>query len=121
MKILIPVTSKDIDISEVYEHFGKSRIFALIEYSNGKILNVEYIERKTEDHRVGEIPQMARDLGADIIIVSSIGERAYDLLNEMGITVIAGVNGKVRDVIENIKENLGEPDDRGQKKDTKKD
>jgi len=99
MKIAIPcMDDRGLD-SFVSQHFGRARYFYIAEIENGEIKG-EVVELPFENHLPGDIPRFLQSLGVDIVLVYGLGMRAQTFFNQMGIRVITGASGNVRDVLE---------------------
>jgi len=98
MKIAIPILENKGMDSVISEHFGHAPYFAFIEIENDEIKSVEIELNPYEDHGPGEIPRYVKSKGAEIIIVRGIGGRALGFFKEMGIKVVRGAQGKIKDI-----------------------
>ncbi|MFA5310934.1 MAG: NifB/NifX family molybdenum-iron cluster-binding protein [Candidatus Omnitrophota bacterium] len=85
----------------VSAHFGRCPSFTLVDIENGKV--VKRTEVANPGHQPGAIPQFLHQKGANFIIAGGMGMRATSFFEEFKIQVIAGVSGKLDDVIEQIK------------------
>jgi predicted Fe-Mo cluster-binding NifX family protein len=84
----------------VSEHFGRCPNFTILDLEKGKV-----IERKSIDnpgHSPGFIPQFMNERGVKLIICGGMGARASGMFEELGIETIAGVSGKINDVISKL-------------------
>lgn len=97
MKVCIPTLGYDGLEDFVYEHFGKAPTFTIY---NTETNEVKVIENKSEHFGGKGLPaeNLARE-GVNIILCSSVGLRAISFLQQLGIEVFVGANGKVKDVI----------------------
>ena len=96
MKIAIPVENGRLN-----SHFGGSREFAVVEVdANAKtILRSETLP--APEHQPGGFPRWLQSLGAELVIVGGIGQRALTIFAQHGINVVAGPPGEpVEKVIE---------------------
>ncbi|MDW5562116.1 MAG: NifB/NifX family molybdenum-iron cluster-binding protein [Methanomassiliicoccus sp.] len=100
--IAIPTQgSKGMD-DRVYEHFGKAPTFTLLNLETGGLTIID----NTSDHMGGAVspPELIRSTGADTVAVGHLGAKAADRCAELGITVLCGARGRVRDVMEQVRE-----------------
>ncbi|MBL7178211.1 MAG: P-loop NTPase, partial [Desulfobacteraceae bacterium] len=81
--LVVPVSG-----GKLSAHFGHCEQFAFIETQNGKIMETEM--RNPPVHEPGVLPRWLYEQGADVAIVSGMGEKAQQLLREKGIEVIIG-------------------------------
>ena len=106
VKVAIPcMDSRGLD-SLVSEHFGRARYFYVAEVKDEEIRG-EVVELPFEDHMPGDIPNFLHSLGVDTVLAYGLGMRAQSFFNQLGIRVVTGAYGTVRDVLEGfIKGNL---------------
>jgi len=86
----------------VSEHFGRCPNFTILDVEKGRV-----IERKLIDnpgHSPGLIPQFMNEKGVKLIVCGGMGARAVGMFEELGIDTIAGVSGKINDVISKLEE-----------------
>ncbi|MBO8182904.1 MAG: NifB/NifX family molybdenum-iron cluster-binding protein [Archaeoglobus sp.] len=99
MKVAIPcMDDRGLD-SFVSQHFGRARYFYIAEIEDGEIRG-EVVELPFEDHMPGDIPRFLQSLGVDTVLAYGLGMRAQTFFNQMGIRVITGAYGSVREVLE---------------------
>ncbi len=85
----------------VSEHFGRCPSFTVIDIQDGIVSNREVLENP--GHQPGVIPQFLRQRGVDCIVAGGMGMRAREFFDEVGMTVILGVGGKIEDVIHSLR------------------
>ncbi len=99
MKIAIPcIDDRGLD-SWVSQHFGRARYFYIAKIENGDITG-EVVELPFEDHLPGDIPRFLQSLGVDTVLAYGLGMRAQTFFSQMGIRVVTGASGSVREVLE---------------------
>lgn len=103
MRIAIPSEENGME-SKISMHFGRCRYYAFVDIEDGKIKNVEFVETPFKEHGYSDIPNFVKNRGANLVIVYGIGERAIEYFNEIGVDVIAGVNGKISDIVSRFME-----------------
>jgi predicted Fe-Mo cluster-binding NifX family protein len=85
----------------VSAHFGRCPSFILVDIENGKVM------KKTEvvnpGHQPGFIPQFLHEKGVECIVAGGMGMRATSFFEEFGIKTIVGINGKIDDIIEQLR------------------
>ncbi|MCD6474049.1 MAG: NifB/NifX family molybdenum-iron cluster-binding protein [Thermoplasmata archaeon] len=104
MKIAIPSEDEKGLESEISMHFGRCRYYTFIEIEDGELKNVEVVKVSFEEHGYGELPEFIKKHGANLVIAYGMGERAIDYFNNLGIDVITGVKGKIKEVVEKFVE-----------------
>jgi len=83
-------------------HFGRCKYYTFIDIEGKEIKNVEVIKVPYEEHGYGDLPNFVKEHGGKIVMAYGIGQRAIEFFNELGIDVITGVKGKIKDVIYNF-------------------
>jgi predicted Fe-Mo cluster-binding NifX family protein len=98
MKIAIPVLENKGADSPISEHFGHAPYFAFIENDE-----ISVIVNPLSDHGPGDIPQYMAQQKVDLLVARGIGGRAVDFFNRLGISVIRGASGTVKEILTAIK------------------
>ena len=102
MRIAVPCEdARGLD-SNVSMHFGRAKFFVIADVANGRIVNVEVVQLPFDEHVPGQIPRFLQSLGVDTILAYGVGMRARMFFESMGIRVITGAYGRVRDVLESF-------------------
>ncbi len=100
MKVAIPASGNDNN-AEVFEHFGRAPFYCIATIENNEIKSIEFLPNPAiESHAPGEIPSYLASRGVDTLICLGLGGRARYFFNELGINVITGVRGRIREVLE---------------------
>ena len=100
MRIAIPCEdARGLD-SNVSMHFGRARYFVIADVVNGRVVDVKVVELPFADHVPGQIPRFLHSLGVDTVLAYGVGMRARMFFEQLGIRVITGAYGRVRDVLE---------------------
>lgn len=102
MIIAIPVIENNGENSQISEHFGHSPFFAFYDTEKEK-LRIE--NNSLEEHGPGDVPNFLYSKGVNVIIVRGIGQRAISFFEQLGIKVIRGASGSVKDIINAFLEN----------------
>ena len=86
----------------ISQHFGGCASFTVAEADANQIVAHRVVPNPTGGaHRPGVLPVfVARELGANALIVGGIGAKAIQLLGRQGIEVCAGFQGTVQEGIE---------------------
>ncbi len=105
MRIAIPSKTAEGLFAEVEEHFGKAKYFTFVDVNEvGELVAIDVEEVDFEGHAPGQIPSWIKSKGADVVLTGGMGHRAIDFFNSLGIKVITGVSGAVKDVVKNFVE-----------------
>jgi len=105
MLIAIPVINDKGENSLISEHFGRAPYYAFVEVEKGKIISIHIEANPFSQHSPGQIPGYMKEKGVDTLIVMGIGHNTMEYLKEYGIKVIRGVQGTVKEIIQNFLEN----------------
>ena len=87
---------------EVSPHFGRCPFFTLVDIENGRTVN--RTEIGNPGHSPGFIPEFLYKKGVRKIVCGGMGLRAQGFFEEFGIEAIAGITGRVDDVIEKLEQ-----------------
>ncbi|ANF22956.1 NifB/NifX family molybdenum-iron cluster-binding protein [Thermococcus piezophilus] len=102
MRIAVPIKDNRGLESEVCEHFGRARYVVFIDVEDGTVKGSEVIEVPFKEHESGDLPAFIKEHGGEVVLAYGMGRRAIAYFNTMGVQVITGVSGKVRDVLEGL-------------------
>jgi predicted Fe-Mo cluster-binding NifX family protein len=99
MKIAISATGPTLD-AEVDPRFGRCQYFII---ADPETMEFEAVDNSSAMAAGGagiSAAQAIADQGVQAVLTGNCGPNAYQVLSSAGIQVIAGVSGKVKDVIE---------------------
>jgi len=119
-KIAIPTRGTAGLDDQVEEHFGRAQHYTLISVDDGKIVDTQVLDVPYADHDPGDLPKWIHSQGADAVLAWGMGPKAVEFFEGLGIEVVTGATGPVRDVVEGyIRGNLQtiewvEPEGHGQ-------
>ncbi len=100
MKVAVSATEKGIE-GDVAGHFGNATHFVVAEIEEGKVKSTKLVENPhAGQHVPGDLPKFIKELGAETMILCGIGPMAIKLFNNYGIKLVIGVEGKVKDALE---------------------
>ncbi|MCD6108992.1 MAG: NifB/NifX family molybdenum-iron cluster-binding protein [Thermoplasmata archaeon] len=116
MRIAVPCSDNNGLESKISMHFGRSPYYAFIDVEDNEIKNVEVLPVPFSDHGPGDLPNFVKQNKGEIVIAYGMGGRAVDFFNQLGIRVITGVRGKVREAVEAFLKNKLEIDTEWKKK-----
>lgn len=81
----------------VSAHFGRCPAYTLAEIRDGEVVKLEEIPNP--GHTPGFLPSYLSELGIKAMIAGGMGPRAQGLFAEQNIQVIAGVQGRIDEVV----------------------
>ncbi len=81
----------------VGQHFGHTEEFKLYDIEDGGIIKEQILSSNGQGH--GMLAVLLQEAGADLLICGGIGMGARYALNEAGIELIPGAQGKADDVV----------------------
>ena len=102
MKIAVSATEGSLD-ADVDLRFGRCPYYAIFEIEDKKIKNQEFIENTAGQEMRGAgitAAQMVANKKVEVVITGNIGPNAFNVLSGIGIKIITGVSGNVKDAIE---------------------
>ncbi len=86
--------------SMISQHFGKAPYYIFVKVENGDTKEVlEYESPFLSGHSPGEVPEFVHNHGASVIISGGMGQRAVQNFENLGITPVVGVSGRVADIL----------------------
>ncbi len=100
MRIAIPCVDDRGLESEVSMHFGRSPYYTFVDVEDGKVAKVEILPVPFEEHGPGDLPNFVKENGGEVVIAYGMGHRAVDFFQQLGIEVVTGAMGRVKDVID---------------------
>ncbi|CAI1491909.1 Nitro_FeMo-Co domain-containing protein [Thermococcus nautili] len=109
LRIAVPLEGDDFE-SEVSEHFGRARHFAIVDAEDGEIRDVRIVELPFEEHGPGDIPNFLRGQGVEVVLAYGIGRKAIAHFEALGVRVIPGIGGKARKAVEAFLRGTAESD-----------
>jgi predicted Fe-Mo cluster-binding NifX family protein len=106
MKLALPSSGKEMD-TLIDSRFGRCRYFMVIDSDT---LSFEIRENPFQSAAGGvgiQAAQWMAEQGVKIILAARVGPNALKVLKAAGLTVITGIQGKIREAIETYR--AGEP------------
>jgi len=102
MKIAISSTGPDLD-SQVDPRFGRCRYFLIIDRETREFEAVQNPHVLTMGGAGIQSAQLVANKGAEVILTGNCGPNAFQTLSAVGVKVIVGIAGTVREAIERYK------------------
>ena len=100
MRIALPCSDNNGLESRISMHFGRSPYYAFVDVEENKIKNVEIVPVPFAEHGPGDLPNFVKENGGDVVIAYGMGGRAVDFFNQLGIDVVTGASGTVKEVVD---------------------
>ncbi len=99
--VMITRIAMPVEQDKLSPHFGHAEKFLFFDIEDGKILSTEITP--TPEHMEGSFPEWIKSNKANVLIVSGIGPKAVEILEQSGITVIKNVvPDKPRSIVEDF-------------------
>ncbi|WP_461863875.1 NifB/NifX family molybdenum-iron cluster-binding protein [Thermococcus sp.] len=100
MRIAIPAEDNTGLESRVSGHFGRAKYFVFVDIEGDRIKGAEIVEVPFDEHGPGDLPNFIKEHGGEVVLAYGMGQRAVGFFNQLGIEVVTGAYGKIRDVVE---------------------
>ncbi len=100
MRIAIPAEDNRGLESSVSGHFGRAKYFVFVDVEGNGIKGAEVVEVPFDEHNPGDLPNFIREHGGEVVLAYGMGRRAMAFFNELGIEVVTGAHGRIKDVVE---------------------
>jgi len=78
-------------------HFGRCGGYTIFEIKDNKVVSEKYEE--APEHQPGLMPKWLSSKGADLVIAGGAGAMARELFGRMGIRLILGAGGPVKEAL----------------------
>lgn len=98
-KIAVPISGTAGLEDQVEEHFGRAKHYAFVSVEDGRIVSSEVVDVPFTGHGPGDLPNWVHSQGADTVLAWGMGPSAVNNFERLGIKVVTGATGSVRDVI----------------------
>jgi len=94
------------------DHFGHAPYFVIVEIEGNNIKNVETIENPyAKEHAHGAIQNFLYSKGVNLVVSGGMGENAQSIFKSLGVNVIIGKHGTIKDVLKEIVKDVQIPQD----------
>ena len=102
IRFALPVMTFEGLSSKVFEHFGRSESFAIIEIDGDQILSVSAINiGSSPDGNEIKPAELLADHGVNVVLTSNIGPCHTNPILDRGIRLYSGANGTVKEALGN--------------------
>lgn len=92
MKIAVPTEGE-----EVFQHFGNTKLFTVFEIEGDRIIKKSMLAAREDGHEA--LAALLDSNKIDTLICGGIGGGAKNTLRILGIEIMPGVTGKIKEVI----------------------
>lgn len=103
VKVAIPVESPEGMQSELSDHFGMAKDFAVFEYENGEVGGMRFVSNDPSKKGAMNNGEFLADNDVRLVLAGSIGPHMLTILLDKGVRVYKGAVGTLQDVIEDFK------------------
>jgi predicted Fe-Mo cluster-binding NifX family protein len=101
MQICIPTLDSNGFDSAVSSHFGKAKMFAIVDDETNEI---RFVENNGQHHGGGMTPaEIIGQHNVDVVLCGGLGVKAVKLFEQQGITVYCDAAGTVYDAMKSYK------------------
>jgi len=102
MKVCVSSTGKKLD-AVVDQRFGRCQYFLVVDTETMKVKSISNEGTLSSGGAGIQAAQIVTKEGVDSVITGNIGPNAFQILQAAGIKVYTGVEGTIKDAIENYK------------------
>ena len=102
MKIAVSAMEPNLD-SEMDPRFGRSQYFILIDPDTMQYESLTNPDAETSSGAGISTARLVYGRGASVVITGAIGPKAHQALTAVGIRMLTGVSGTVRDAVASFK------------------
>lgn len=82
-------------------HFGHAPFVTVVAIEKGQVVSARAeVNPNAAEHKPGDMPRFLQSLGVDVVVTGSMGQRAKEMFDGFGITVVTGAAGRVHDAVE---------------------
>ncbi|WP_297068872.1 NifB/NifX family molybdenum-iron cluster-binding protein [Thermococcus sp.] len=110
MRIVVPAEDEKGLESNVSRHFGRARYFVFVDIDGNEIKGSEVVEVPFEEHGPGDLPNFVKEHDGEVVLAYGMGQKAIGFFNQLGIEVVTGAYGPIKDVVRAFIEQVLEVD-----------
>lgn len=102
MKIAVSATNGTLD-AQIDPRFGRCSHFIFVDSETMRFEAVQNVSQNASSGAGIQAAQMVGNQGAEIVLTGRVGPNASQVLSSLGIRIITGISGTVREAVENFK------------------
>ena len=102
MKIAVSATSGGLD-AQIDPRFGRCSYFVVVDSETTRFESVENVSRDAPSGAGIQAAQIVANTGAKVVLTGNVGPNAFQALSSLGIKVVTGSFGTVREAVEKFK------------------
>ncbi|NJE06288.1 dinitrogenase iron-molybdenum cofactor [Thermococcus sp. M36] len=110
MRIAVPAEDGRGLESNVNGHFGRAKYFVFVDVEEGEIKDVKVVKVPFDEHGTGDLPNFVKEHGGEVVLAYGMGQKAIAFFNQLGIEVVTGAYGPIKDVVKAFIKNVLEVD-----------
>jgi predicted Fe-Mo cluster-binding NifX family protein len=103
VKVAVPVVYPEGMESELSDHFGMAKDFAVFEYDNGEVSDLQFISNDPMKKGAKNNGEFLVDNEVKMVLAGSIGPHMLTILLDKGVRVYKNAVGTLKDVMEDFK------------------
>lgn len=102
MKVVVSSQGGQMD-SPVDGRFGRAKYFVLVDTETGETRGIDNSENLNALQGAGvQAAKKVADLGAEAVVATNVGPKAFSVLSAAGVKVFSGATGTVAEAIEQL-------------------
>lgn len=102
MKIAVSATSGNLD-AQIDPRFGRCPCFVIVDSETMKFETVQNVSQSAPSGAGIQAAQIVANKGAEVVLTGNVGPNAFQALSSLGIKVVTGAFGTVREAVERFK------------------
>ena len=102
MKIAVSATSGNLD-AQIDPRFGRCPYFVIIDPETMKFEPIQNASQSAPSGAGIQAAQIVANTGAEVVLTGNVGPNAFQALSSLGIKIITGVLGTVKEAVEKFK------------------
>lgn len=83
--------------NQIFQHFGQCQNFTVFSVEDGKIRGRETIDASQNGHAA--LADFLKNAGVTVLICGGIGGGAKQMMSQVGIKLVSGVDGSIEDAV----------------------
>jgi predicted Fe-Mo cluster-binding NifX family protein len=102
LKIAVSATSGNLD-AQIDPRFGRCLYFVIVDPETMKFETIKNTSQSAPSGAGIQAAQIVANTGAEVVLTGNVGPNAFQALSSLGIKIITGVLGTVREAVEKFK------------------